>query len=247
MNVGNAVVEILRLDFEGQAEWRRQRAIEYPNDHRNLRAARIFDRLAASVSDIPSAVIFAWYELFDGAPDSKVWSEMLQRVGFCSEPEDAEHLLRDFIADRVGGKLATPGSALVSARNRGSRETISPGDLKGSHIVLVEDSWQVGKDLKDLLQSVGATVAGPAATVAEADRLASERNPDVALIDFYLRGGELAAALIQRLAEQGVSVVVISAYDVHPALTARAAAVLKKPFTDTQLLATLQPLIAPRA
>ena len=250
MDVDNAASEILRLDLQGRAEWWRQKATEDPVDKRSLEAAAvILDRLADSVSDIPRAIVFAWYELFEEDGDFEVWSEMLRRVGFYSEPKDAERLLRDFIADRAGGKVVTRTRPIrmVSSKHRNSRKAISPGDLKGSHIVLVEDSWQVGEHLKGLLQSAGATVAGPAATVVEADRLASERRPEVALVDFRLRRGELADALIHRLSEQGVSVVVISGYEVHPASKVRAAALLKKPFTDNQLLATLQALIKPKA
>jgi hypothetical protein len=36
-----ALVEI----FAGKAEWRRQKAVEHPDDKRNLEAATIFDRL----------------------------------------------------------------------------------------------------------------------------------------------------------------------------------------------------------
>jgi DNA-binding NtrC family response regulator len=94
------------------------------------------------------------------------------------------------------------------------------------------------------LQAMGAEVAGPAATTAEANRLLSESTPDAALVDFCLRGGELADGLIDRLNDQGVNVIVISGYEVLPAPTAKTVAILKKPFTDTQLLAALKPLVA---
>jgi CheY-like chemotaxis protein len=71
-------------------------------------------------------------------------------------------------------------------------------------ILLVEDSWSVGEAMKDLLELLGADVVGPAATTAEAERLFSEHTPDVALVDFHLRGGELSYSLIARLHERGV-------------------------------------------
>jgi DNA-binding NtrC family response regulator len=135
---------------------------------------------------------------------------------------------------------------MAASNNHGSRRAAVPGDLKGVHILLVEDAWQVGESLKGLLQSAGATVAGPAATTAEANRLMFEHAPDVALVDFHLRGGELAGDLIHRLNEQGVNVVVISGYENLPTSTVRVAGFLRKPFTDIQLLATLQPLITPK-
>jgi DNA-binding NtrC family response regulator len=136
---------------------------------------------------------------------------------------------------------------MVSSKNYSPHETNSSGSLKGLHVLLVEDTWQVGEAIKDLLQILGAKVAGPAATTAEADRLLSEGIPDAALVDFCLRGGEQANGLIDRLNDRGVSVIVISGYEVLPAATAQTVAILKKPFTDNQLLAALEPLVAQKA
>ena len=132
-------------------------------------------------------------------------------------------------------------------RDCSSPGTNTPGNLRGLHVLLVEDSWQVGEAIKGLLQSLGATVAGPAATVAEADRLLSEGTPDAALVDFCLRGGEQANGLIDQLIERGVRVIVISGYEVLPVATAQTVAILKKPFTDAQLLAALEPAVARKA
>ena len=65
----------------------------------------------------------------------------------------------------------------------------SSDDLTGLEILLVEDSWSVGEAMKDQLELLGADVVGPAATTADAERLLSEHAPDVALVDFHLRGG----------------------------------------------------------
>ena len=67
-------------------------------------------------------------------------------------------------------------------------EYVSSDHLKGVRILLVEDSWHLGKALKDLLQDWGADVVGPVATTVEADRLICEHVPDVALVDLILRG-----------------------------------------------------------
>ena len=117
-------------------------------------------------------------------------------------------------------------------------------DLKGVRILLVEDSWHLGVAMKNLLQVLGADVAGPAATAAEAERLLLEQPPDVALVDFHLRDDERADALIDRLHDRGVRVVVISGYSVVPLAPEKVVAILKKPVTQSQLLATLRPLVA---
>ena len=48
--------EALRLDFEQTADWRRSKAAEYPEDSRNLEAAALLDKLAASVETVPITV-----------------------------------------------------------------------------------------------------------------------------------------------------------------------------------------------
>ena len=120
-------------------------------------------------------------------------------------------------------------------------------DLKGVRILLVEDSWQLGMAMKRLLQLLGADVAGPAATGAEAERLLSDHVPDLALVDFHLREGELANGLIDRLHDQGVKVVVITGYAVLPVPPKNVAAILQKPVSKELLLATVRPLIARKA
>ena len=86
----------------------------------------------------------------------------------------------------------------------------SPDDLKGLDILLVEDSQDVGEAVKKHLELLGAKVAGPAATVAEAEGLLNEHPPDVALVDFHLREGERSDGLIARLHEQSVPVIMLS-------------------------------------
>jgi DNA-binding response OmpR family regulator len=133
---------------------------------------------------------------------------------------------------------------MVSSSNHSARKAVPLDGLRGVHILLVEDAWQVGQGLKDLLQRTGATVAGPAATTVQADRLIAVGRPHIALVDFHLRGDDLADRLIHRLNDLGVIVVVISGYEMLPGSTGKVAAFLRKPFTDEQLLATLYRLIA---
>ena len=113
-------------------------------------------------------------------------------------------------------------------------------DLRGLDILLVEDSVDVGEALKAFLELLGASVAGPAATTAEAERLVIEHLPDVALVDFHLRGGEQSYGLIARLYEQGVRVIMLSgSFEFPPPSSVAGAAILEKPFSKSQLLAYL--------
>ena len=127
-----------------------------------------------------------------------------------------------------------------------AHDVTSPGslELQGVGILLVEDSWHVGKAMKTLLRVLGADVAGPAATTADAERLVAERTPDVAIVDINLRDGERANNLIDWLYEQRIPVIVLTGYAVVSLPPGTAEAILQKPVSKEQLLAILHPIIA---
>ena len=120
-------------------------------------------------------------------------------------------------------------------------------ELRGLRVLVVEDSWPAGVALRRLLRAMGAEAIGPAATSADALRLASERPPDAALIDFNLRDGELAGNLVELLREQGIHVVITTGYTDLPAKLRHAVAILHKPFNDAELFASLRPVVARKA
>ena len=117
-------------------------------------------------------------------------------------------------------------------------------ELKGARILLVEDSWHVGNAIKRLLRAMGADVAGPAATIADAELLVVEGTPDVAIVDINLRNGERANALIDRLQEQRIPVVVITGYTAVSLPPGKVEAILQKPVSVEKFLAILCPIIA---
>ena len=114
-----------------------------------------------------------------------------------------------------------------------------PSDLSGLCVLVVDDSWHVGSGLKVLLESWGADVIGPAATTADAERMASERRPDVAIVDINLRGGERSYGLIDQLHDQGIRVVVITGYADAALPPGKVAVILQKPVREEELLANL--------
>lgn len=87
--------EELAGEFEGQAWWRREKAAEYPDDRRNLEAAAVHDRLAASALACPQETITRAGKLHD--EESEVWSSMMRNIGFGHEPADAEAFLNHYI------------------------------------------------------------------------------------------------------------------------------------------------------
>ena len=117
-------------------------------------------------------------------------------------------------------------------------------ELKGALILLVEDSWQLGNAMKRMLRVLGADVAGPAATTADAERLVAEHTPDVAIVDINLRDGERSNDLIDRLHAQRIPVVIVTGYTDVSLPSGRAEAVLQKPVSVETILAILYPIIA---
>ena len=115
-------------------------------------------------------------------------------------------------------------------------------NLKGVHVLVVEDTWHVAKALKAALEQVGMRVSGPAATTADAKRLVAAQVPAVAVVDVNLKR-EMACGLIDDLHEQGVRVVVVSGYAVPPVSVDKVAAILQKPFSATELLTALQAVV----
>jgi CheY-like chemotaxis protein len=111
--------------------------------------------------------------------------------------------------------------------------------LKGLRVLVVEDSWHVANALKSLLVELGIDVAGPAASLRDAERLLEAREPQVAVVDINLKG-EMAYGLIDTLHSRGVRVVVISGYAVPQVAQSKVAAVLQKPFSAKSLLAVLR-------
>ena len=127
--------------------------------------------------------------------------------------------------------------------NAGGVDEPSRVDLRGVRVLVVEDQWYVAIALKSLLEVEGMEARGPAATTAVALRLATEKKPDVAIIDINLKG-EMSYGLIDQLHNQGVRIVVATGYAV-PRLTEKVAAVLHKPFNRADLLAALRRALSP--
>ena len=132
---------------------------------------------------------------------------------------------------------------MASSSGYETAETDISNCMKGLQVLLVEDSSNVGEAIKTMLRSWGADVVGPAATTAEAERLLLDHSADVALIDFHLRGGEVSSALIARLNDQGIPVIVTSGSGMDFLPPIKAVAILEKPFSELRLLEILYPLI----
>ena len=126
----------------------------------------------------------------------------------------------------------------------GGADKPSRADLKGVRVLVVEDHWHVANALRSFLEAEGMKVSGPVATTADAQRLATEQKPDLAVVDIHLKL-ETAYVLIHQLDDLGVRVVVLSGYAVLPELTKKVVAVLQKPFNPPELLGALRRALSP--
>jgi DNA-binding response OmpR family regulator len=125
-------------------------------------------------------------------------------------------------------------------------QPVSSPSLKDRRILVVEDDWFIADAVTHLLTKEGASVFGPATTVAEGAQLAAYWPIDIALMDLNLHG-EWADDLVVELARKEIVVVVVSGYDVKKPVADSAFATLKKPVASAQLLNTLRQAVSVKA
>ena len=114
--------------------------------------------------------------------------------------------------------------------------------LQGVRVLVVEDSWHVARALKSVLEQMGMAVAQPAATLADAEQLIAANVFDLAVMDINLKG-ETTYDLMDRLHDRGVRIVVLSGYPALPNAIEKASAILQKPFSGNELLASLRDVL----
>lgn len=118
--------------------------------------------------------------------------------------------------------------------------------LDGFRILMAEDEPLVAMLLEDVLLDAGATIMGPAATVAEGLALAAAERPDVAVLDLNL-SGETCLALADALATAGVPFLVATGYGGDVPLPRHAGVeVLQKPYEPATLIAALSRMASVR-
>ena len=72
-------------------------------------------------------------------------------------------------------------------------------------------------------------MAGPAATIADAEPLLADRKPDVVIVDVDLQDAELAKPWFDRLQEQAIPVIVITDYTAVSLPPGKVEAIMQKP------------------
>ena len=103
------LIETVALELSAKADWRRDKARQYPDDERNLDAAELLDRLAGEVLVLdrsPAATAFEedYEAVFSGEDQDRhreiirLWSEYRSGIGFRHFPDAGEGVLQDMIA-----------------------------------------------------------------------------------------------------------------------------------------------------
>jgi len=144
----NTTREMLKGELEDQAKWRRQKAVEYPDDRRNLDSAEEYERLAKTVKDVPDDLLVAYSEAFEDLPDSERWQEMLKDIfrGF-ADFDNATELVQAFVdakreeAEDKEDDASDAESYLVRSLRRTLDANDVPSEVAEKVIRLIEE-WQ---------------------------------------------------------------------------------------------------------
>ncbi|HXH52120.1 MAG TPA: response regulator [Sphingomicrobium sp.] len=110
--------------------------------------------------------------------------------------------------------------------------------------LIVEDEALIATSLESILESAGCEVVGWATDCDEARALAAAHNPNFAIVDIQLRGGEDGIALAAELHEErGITIVFVTA-QTDPVTVERAKSVphhayVSKPYTAERILTAL--------
>jgi DNA-binding response OmpR family regulator len=116
--------------------------------------------------------------------------------------------------------------------------------LTGRSVLIVEDDFLVGQDLRSMMEAAHAAVIGPVDDIARACAVARTEDIDGALLDVRL-WDHTAAPVAVELAARDIPFIVISGYpeqEVPPAM--RGAAYLAKPVHRLELVRLAQSLFA---
>jgi CheY-like chemotaxis protein len=89
----------------------------------------------------------------------------------------------------------------------------APVILDGRSILLVEDEYFIVDEMRRALEAMGATIIGPAPSVAQAlDVVASAPRIDAAVLDVNLQG-EMVYPVADALFQRGVPFIFATGYD----------------------------------
>lgn len=117
-----------------------------------------------------------------------------------------------------------------------------------ARVLIAEDEAIIRLDLKEMLEEEGFEVVGEAADGDAAMRLASERSPDLVIMDIKMPGTDGLTAAESIVNDDLAAVLILTAFSqkdlVHRAAEAGAMGYLVKPFQKSDLLPAIEIALA---
>ena len=114
--------------------------------------------------------------------------------------------------------------------------------MAGKRILVVEDEFFIAETAAEMLIALGATVVGPAATVAQALSIIAREPIDPLFLDVNLNG-ERSEAVARALEAQGISFVIATGYGASGWRDVTMP-VLSKPYSQDELRVRLETVLA---
>jgi CheY-like chemotaxis protein len=128
----------------------------------------------------------------------------------------------------------------VLDRCAAAERALSP--LAGKRILVVEDEAMIAAMIEDMLRQLGATVVGPAGTIAKGLVLAETEALDAALLDVNVRD-ERIDPIADILKGRGIPMLFATGYGARAMVDAPGASVIDKPFTEEKLASELTKIL----
>lgn len=196
---------------------------------------------AARMLGIEPATLRAWEERYRVVVPTR--SQGAQRL----YSRDQLEQLR-FVVDRMGaGSSAAEAHRLLAEEMEGQHALSYPGAGAVTMVVLLAERDKYAAELCEyFLRTEGYEVC-LAFDPADAERLYTQRAPDLSVVELMISGGGLA--LCRRLAERGEApVLAVSALDLaEDAVAAGASAFMTKPFMPLEFVSTVRDLLGSSA
>ncbi len=114
-----------------------------------------------------------------------------------------------------------------------------------ARVLIVEDEAIVALDLQNVLEDLGYTVVGKAASADDSISKAFDLNPDIILMDIMLSGAKDGITAAQEIQKQrNIPIIYLTAYSdpelINNAIKTEPYAYLVKPFQTRQLFAAIE-------
>lgn len=119
--------------------------------------------------------------------------------------------------------------------SEGGRDEARPGAVP-LNVLVIEDDAMIAMLYAEVLVQIGHQVCGLASTEDQAVLLAQRLLPDLIIADLGLREGSGMMAIRRILRDRNVPHLYVTGSDVHPGQTADPRFVLRKPFSEQQLV-----------